>query len=195
MSADPFVALEFPPWIVWGQRRGASVDNAKLAALYPDHRRWVRDEDAWKAYREHPTTPVPKLGKYVGAVRRCGWCAKPCEGRRTAWCSDACSDHFYRVWSWGAVSKYVAQRDGFKCQRCGVVDENRLNGGHYARLQCDHIVPVKDGGTDDPANLRSLCHDCHVAVGYEQRHARRNASAPELPVCVGLTSENEEKTT
>lgn len=37
----------------------------------------------------------------------------------------------------------------------------------------DHILPVLDGGTDDPANLRLLCKRCHIAVGYEQRAARR----------------------
>lgn len=164
-----FVPLEFPSWLRWGQRKGAFIDNEALAAIYPDHRRYVRvaDGEAWRFER-------------VGTVYHCGWCGNPCAGRRTAWCSNECSDRFYRVWSWGAVSKYVAQRDGFKCQRCPYVDVNRLSGGHYAGLQCDHVVPVKDGGTDEPANLRSLCHDCHVAVGYEQRRARKAQLAPEL---------------
>lgn len=46
--------------------------------------------------------------------------------------------------------------------------------------EVDHIVPVKDGGTDDPTNLRTLCHDCHVVAGIEQRRARRLKVAPEL---------------
>ena len=25
----------------------------------------------------------------------------------------------------------------------------------------DHIVPKRDGGRDDPANLQGLCHECH----------------------------------
>ena len=36
----------------------------------------------------------------------------------------------------------------------------------------DHIIPVKQGGTDDPDNLRLLCISCHNAVGYEQRDAQ-----------------------
>jgi hypothetical protein len=39
--------------------------------------------------------------------------------------------------------------------------------------EVDHVIPVKDGGTDNPANLRLVCHDCHVAIGYEQRAARK----------------------
>jgi 5-methylcytosine-specific restriction endonuclease McrA len=32
----------------------------------------------------------------------------------------------------------------------------------------DHIRPIWAGGTDDPANLRSLCADCH-----RDRHRNR----------------------
>jgi 5-methylcytosine-specific restriction endonuclease McrA len=32
----------------------------------------------------------------------------------------------------------------------------------------DHIVAVKEGGTDDPANLRLLCGRCHNEVSAEQ---------------------------
>lgn len=155
--SKPFVALEFPPWINWGQRRGASVHHGLLRDSYPDHKIWTHRRDGTMGY--------------VGDVRRCGWCAEPCTGRRTAWCSDTCSEKFYRVWSWGAVSNYVAERDGRKCVRC---ETSR------AAFECDHIVPVKDGGTDDPANLRTLCHDCHIVAGIEQRRVRRLKVAPEL---------------
>jgi 5-methylcytosine-specific restriction endonuclease McrA len=155
-----FVPLEFPSWLRWGQRRGAFIDNVALRESYPDHKLWTRRPDATMGY--------------VGAVRRCGWCATECRGRRTQWCSDSCAEKFYRVWSWGAVAQYVLARDGKRCVRCATTERGRFS------WECDHIVPVLDGGTDNPANLRTLCHGCHVAAGIEQRRARKARLAPEL---------------
>lgn len=30
-----------------------------------------------------------------------------------------------------------------------------------AATDVDHIIPKRDGGTDDPENLQALCHVCH----------------------------------
>jgi hypothetical protein len=102
----------------------------------------------------------------TGLIKGCGWCGKALSGRRTVWCSDEHSKLFMQVCSWGGVSAYVYRRDNGTCQKCG----------EYGS-EVDHILPVKDGGTDDPANLRLLCHTCHVAVGYEQRQARAERAA------------------
>lgn len=96
---------------------------------------------------------------------RCRWCAEPLTGRRTSWCSNACSYNYGRVWSWGAVRKYVYHRERGICARCQLPIDGRW--------EVDHIIRVTDGGTDDPANLRLLDEACHVAVGYEQRAAAR----------------------
>lgn len=107
------------------------------------------------------------LTEHYRIAKPCGWCGVALTGRRTAWCSERCSSQFGRIWSWGAVSSYVRHRDGFSCRRCHC--DRKATG----RGQVDHILPVKDGGTDDPENLRLLCHSCHVTVGYEQRAARK----------------------
>jgi 5-methylcytosine-specific restriction endonuclease McrA len=168
-TTPTFVALDWPPWIRWGQRKGALIDNEALAAVYPDHRYYARVvENGDVVFRR------------VGTVPHCGWCGRACSGRRTSWCSDACSTRFYRVWSWGAVSAYVIARDGERCTRCGTADPGSPHGNRLTGFDVDHIVPVKDGGTDDPAKLRTLCQRCHVAVGYEQRRARKARTAPEL---------------
>lgn len=54
--------------------------------------------------------------------------------------------------AWRQTRAMVLYRDAYRCQLC-----------RRAAAEVDHIVPVIDGGTDDPANLRSLCHDCHAA--------------------------------
>lgn len=42
--------------------------------------------------------------------------------------------------------------------------------------EVDHIHPLFKGGTDDPNNLQSLCHDCHVNKTKEDLNQR--ASKP-----------------
>lgn len=49
----------------------------------------------------------------------------------------------------------ILQRDGSRCKVCG----NSAALG--AVLEVDHIIPVSDGGTDDMANLQTLCFDCN----------------------------------
>lgn len=49
------------------------------------------------------------------------------------------------------VKAYVKARDGYTCQACG----------SHKDLQVHHIVQRKDGGSDRPANLITLCETCH----------------------------------
>lgn len=55
---------------------------------------------------------------------------------------------------WSKVRLKVLDRDGYRCQSCGKA----------GRLEVDHIVPAYRGGDlYDPANLQSLCRNCHIA--------------------------------
>ncbi|WP_342772409.1 HNH endonuclease [Nocardioides marmoriginsengisoli] len=49
----------------------------------------------------------------------------------------------------------VYRRDGFACIQCGSTDE----------LSLDHIHPWSLGGTDDFANLQTLCRSCNSRKG------------------------------
>ena len=51
------------------------------------------------------------------------------------------------------VKAYVKARDGFRCRSCGSRDH----------LEVHHIRQRKDGGSDRPDNLVTLCHECHKA--------------------------------
>jgi 5-methylcytosine-specific restriction endonuclease McrA len=51
---------------------------------------------------------------------------------------------------WPVLRASILARDGWTCQLCG-----------GRATDVDHIVPRSAGGTDDPANLRSLCGPCH----------------------------------
>lgn len=53
---------------------------------------------------------------------------------------------------WKRLRKMVFERDDFTCQYCF------KRGG---RLECDHMIPVSRGGTDDPKNLATACFSCN----------------------------------
>ena len=66
----------------------------------------------------------------------------------------------------------ILERNGFTCQNCGAGagDPDPWNPGRKIRLHIDHIIPISQGGTDDPGNLRTLCSACN--------QGRSNLSAP-----------------
>nr|WP_244808105.1 HNH endonuclease [Caballeronia zhejiangensis] len=47
----------------------------------------------------------------------------------------------------------IRERDGFKCKHCNVA---------VRRGEVDHIIPLKDGGTEDDSNCQLLCSTCHA---------------------------------
>ena len=48
----------------------------------------------------------------------------------------------------------VLKRDDYRCIKCGARPPD-------VELEVDHIVVVSRGGTDDFANLRTLCRPCN----------------------------------
>lgn len=66
---------------------------------------------------------------------------------------------------WRRLRRAVLDRDAWRCRRCGGA----------GRLDVHHVVPVADGGTDDPANLEAICRDCHVALHQGARSPERVA--------------------
>jgi 5-methylcytosine-specific restriction protein A len=62
------------------------------------------------------------------------------------------------------------------CEQCG---------HRHAKLECDHIIPKSQGGSNDLSNLQILCSGegsckCHEAKTYAQRgNSQRRATDPE----------------
>jgi hypothetical protein len=52
----------------------------------------------------------------------------------------------------------VFKRDEFTCQYCGKKSPEVV-------LEPDHIVPLCEGGSDDPINLRTACYECNRGKG------------------------------
>lgn len=69
------------------------------------------------------------------------------------------------------VKEYVRWRDEYRCRKCR----------SRTCLEVHHIVQRKDGGSDRPDNLVTLCHDCHAALhrgGFTLRKPRGGYKAP-----------------
>lgn len=49
-------------------------------------------------------------------------------------------------------------RDDFQCVYCGATPDQ-------VELRVDHVHPVAAGGTNDPDNLVTACHDCNAGKG------------------------------
>lgn len=62
---------------------------------------------------------------------------------------------------WRRLRRWVLDRDNHTCQRCGKVG---------VPLECDHVVPLHDGGTNNPDNLQALCSDCHMDKTWNENN-------------------------
>jgi hypothetical protein len=49
----------------------------------------------------------------------------------------------------------IFKRDGFKCLYCGKSPPATI-------LHVDHVLPVVEGGSNEPANLVTACQDCNL---------------------------------
>ncbi|GAF47378.1 HNH endonuclease [Rhodococcus wratislaviensis] len=82
---------------------------------------------------------------------------------------------------WRRLKKLVIERDGNVCQQCGA-------DGTVVALELDHIINVREGGTDDPSNARLLCKPHHQAKtqaealrGAQRKRARLKLPTPKHP--------------
>lgn len=67
---------------------------------------------------------------------------------------------------WQARASVIRQRDEYICQDCGTKSGSQTPHGEGAVLDVHHIQPLSEGGSNRPANLTTLCIDCH-----NDRHA------------------------
>ena len=75
------------------------------------------------------------------------------------------------VWNRGRdpYSLRILYRDNFTCQKCGEFHAFQNEYGvaipiDDGKLNVHHIVPVCNGGGDEPENLVTLCVDCHKEI-------------------------------
>ena len=79
---------------------------------------------------------------------------------------------------WETFKSECFARDNHTCQQCG----------SKKRLECHHIIPVVNGGTNELSNLITLCHDCHSKAhpkGY-RKMAKRTRENQALSIYTSL---------
>lgn len=115
---------------------------------------------------------------------KCLWCGKdiPPKNRSKQFCCKDCSLDFNRATSSvyycnsGSDSGYRRQmfrRDKYTCQCCGELHALKNSFGIYlpttdGELDLHHIIPVEEGGGDEPENLITLCRGCHKKIHKKQ---------------------------
>ena len=56
----------------------------------------------------------------------------------------------------------VLERDGWKCQLCGISTPKSLRGKDHKRApELDHIIPISKGGSHTKLNTQCLCKSCN----------------------------------
>jgi len=69
-----------------------------------------------------------------------------------------------KPYRWAETRKRIFARDNFTCTYCNRID---------SPLDCDHVVPVSKGGSDDDANLVTACRSCNRSRGSKSVEAWR----------------------
>lgn len=60
----------------------------------------------------------------------------------------------------------ILERDDFTCQYCG-------RKAPDVALEVDHIIPVSNGGTNNPSNLKTACFECNSQKRAKGKIRRR----------------------
>jgi hypothetical protein len=115
------------------------------------------------------------------AIRRargsieCAWCHRSVPKRqpRQRFCSKACytrsTDRLSNARRVGlpeiriVVRREVYDRDGWRCHLCRRPVNRRLRYPDPRSTSLDHLIPLADGGTHDPANLATAHLGCNQA--------------------------------
>ncbi|TNE83293.1 MAG: HNH endonuclease [Gammaproteobacteria bacterium] len=107
------------------------------------------------------------------------WCAK-CRATHDGRCPQA------QPWSTGRAGRgrrcrdwdkrrvQVFERDNYLCQihlNRGVLVPVELHGANHG--VCDHVIPTAEGGSNELANLQTICRDCdREKTAAESRRGR-----------------------
>lgn len=104
--------------------------------------------------------------------------ARP-HGRERRFCKRSCGTKFllrektrrrrammYTLVVFDVSPREIFERDGWKCQECGVDTPADTSGQHADNEpNMDHIIPLCRGGDHHPSNLRCLCRKCNIDKG------------------------------
>lgn len=195
-----FVPLDFPPWIRWRVR--ACPDLPQPKGKGPNGRalcRWCASEvplgsRSWCSDRcSRKFRRVFSWGDIAAYVRERDEKCQRCGTRHPGWKATLSAERVVAVYPDGYISDgrswYLPSSMHY---REAPSREFGKPGGYYTRIcdlrewwEVDHIREVINGGTDDPANLRLLCHRCHVESGVERRAEAKRIKRGQGEIAMG----------
>jgi 5-methylcytosine-specific restriction endonuclease McrA len=85
------------------------------------------------------------------------------------------ADPRYRTTDWKALRQQILERDNYQCEAPGC---------RVRAIVVDHIRSPRNGGSDDPSNLRSVC----------RTHDNRARSCPTAPAATAAGSTRPSRT-
>lgn len=137
--------------ITWREGRLVTVSNLYTCSQ-ACHIEWIKSNQARK----------DKISKAFSGVLHPNWQGGAPMG-----------DRGYRGHGWAAIRGKILARDGYKCKRCGITNEDHL-AKCGSSLEANHIIPFWQHRGDNqrannPSNLESLCKSCHTKTDWEYR--------------------------
>lgn len=69
-----------------------------------------------------------------------------------------------RVGEWFTLAG-IAKRDGYRCHICGKKVNMALSGMERQGPSIDHLIPIVDGGKDEPTNVALAHRICNTRRG------------------------------
>lgn len=70
------------------------------------------------------------------------------------------------------------ERDGGLCRRCALPIDPSLHGYLPGALTIGHVIPLSQGGTDDPRNLAPEHRRCNLSAGARPDRPTANVVRP-----------------
>lgn len=147
-----------------------SADN-RNSTVCSDECRYARSYRKVVAANDNKPT-VPCLECTVAFTpaygdKRRQFCCDTCRGRYTRRITKAKKrKHLQGVTIERVDPIKVFERDGWKCQLCGVKTPRKLRGTYDKRApELDHILPLSKGGEHSYRNTHCACRSCNAAKG------------------------------
>lgn len=149
---DVMMEVSRRPFFADSHNHGVNFDST--GRYFEAEREFKERQRCRRASSPRAMPPWPVQSKERGPnghrLCRCG-CGKEVPPPKRAWFSQKCYRETCLKHNWSSLRHHVFERDKHTCVKCGAT----------ANLECDHIIPLAEGGTHAPENLRTLCRSCH----------------------------------
>jgi hypothetical protein len=152
LQIDSMMVFSRNPFLQETHQRGLNFDGIEQFMEAKAKHREQQRKQRNASPRAMPPWPIQSRDRGPNGLRvcRCG-CGREVQPPKRAWFSQDCHRQASLKHDWRALRNHVFTRDKFACVKC-------LSN---TQLECDHIIPLAEGGGHDVSNLRTLCYVCH----------------------------------